>query len=73
MKKNWITLIVFSIVTVAIWILMEVLFVFLHKDEVEQDYTYYLTPITPGLNEESLEMLKEREEEYIMIEPGGLE
>lgn len=52
---------------------MEVLFVFLHKDEVEQDYTYYLTPITPGLNEESLEMLKEREEEYIMIEPGGLE
>lgn len=51
---------------------MEVLFSFLHRNEVEQDYTYYLQPVTPEFNEETIRIINEREEEFIELEPGSL-
>ncbi len=73
MDRRWIGIIIISIATVGIWIGMEVLFSFLHRNEVEQDYTYYLQPVTPEFNEETIRIINEREEEFIELEPGSLE
>jgi flagellar basal body-associated protein FliL len=73
MGMKWITIIIFTLITVTVWVGMEVMFILLHKNEVEKDYQYYTTPVTPGLNEETIDTLKEREEEYIVIQRGELE
>jgi hypothetical protein len=72
MSKKLISIIIFSIITVLVWIGMEVFFA-TSGDDVEQDYSSYLTTLQEGFNEDALESLKEKEEEFIMVKPGELE
>jgi hypothetical protein len=72
MPKNWIFIIVTSIATVLIWIGLEV-FLSIANKAVETDYTVYLTPVEPTINEEILKDVSSREEEYLPVKIEQLE
>jgi hypothetical protein len=72
MTRKWLILIIMSLVTVSIWIIVEVSFN-LMSDEAELDYQAYLDPLEPTFNEEALENILTREEERLVIDRDALE
>jgi hypothetical protein len=72
MTRKWIILIIMSLVTVVVWIAVEVSLGFLSTEE-PADYQAYLEPLQPSFNEESLEEIISREQEYLLIDRDALE
>ena len=72
MTRKWIVLIMMTLVTVVIWVLVEVSLSFI-SDETLLDYQSYLDPVQPTFNEEALEDILTREEESLLIDRDALE
>ena len=72
MTRKWIVLIMMTLVTVVIWVLVEVSLSFI-SDEAILDYQSYLDPVQPTFNEEALEDILLREEESLLIDRDALE
>jgi hypothetical protein len=72
MTRKWIILIMMSLVTVVVWVVLEVSFS-LMSDEAELDYQAYLEPLAPTFNEEALEDILTREDERLLIDRDALE
>lgn len=71
MTRKWLMLVIMSLVTVSVWIIVEVA-LGLMSDETELDYQAYLEPLEPTFNEEALENILTREEERLVIERDAL-
>ncbi|MBN2101104.1 hypothetical protein JW710_04430 [Candidatus Dojkabacteria bacterium] len=72
MTGKWITLITFTIGTVIIWIGLEILWG-LTDTSLKENYTAYETAITPSLNQDSIDEIKYKEEEFILVDRDDLE
>lgn len=72
MTRKWLLLVVMSLVTISLWIIVEVS-LSLMSDETELDYQAYLEPLEPTFDEEALENILTREEERLVIERDALE
>lgn len=72
MSKKWILIIVFSLVAVFMWIGIEV-YSGLSGEEVAPNYNQYLTSLQPSVDDETIDEILEREEEYLMMERDDLE
>lgn len=65
-------LILFSVVTIGVWIVVEVTQRFL-STETTLDYQTYLKPINPDFDEISLQEINTRERENALIERNALD
>ncbi len=72
MNKNWIVIIGFSIATVVFWIGLEIFFG-LTSTDLDVNYQAYTAPIKSGFDQETMEEILQREEEYLYVERDGLE
>lgn len=72
MNKNWIVIAAFSIATVVFWIGLEVFFG-LTSTELNVSYQSYTQPIDSGFDEETMNEILQREEDYLYVERDGLE
>ena len=72
MNAKWITIIVFTVLAVVVWIIVG-----LSGDptteDVNSEYQTYLTPIEDTFDEESLQEIVKREEETMLIDRDALE
>lgn len=72
MTKNWLILIITTILTVTVWIGISVFFG-LRGGEVEPEYSVYTTPISTEINEEIINDNLTREEEFVLVEREELD
>lgn len=72
MTRKWILLIGLTLVTVVIWILLEVS-IGATRDDTALDYEHYVSPISPSFNEEALQEVLGREDEYLLIDRDALD
>jgi len=71
MTRKWLMLVIMTLVTVSLWIIVDVS-LGLMSDETELDYQAYLEPLEPTFEEEALENILTREEERLVIERDAL-
>ena len=72
MTRKWIILIIFSLMTVVVWVAVEVS-IGLLRTETPEDYQPYLNPLQPSFNEKALDEIIDRESEKLLIKRDALE
>lgn len=72
MSSKWIAVITLSIITVVVWIGLQVFFSLFSKD-IETDYTLHLTPLQPTLDENVIEEINARDKEFMLLTEEDLE
>lgn len=72
MQGKWIFLIVFSIITVVVWIGASVVSGLSGRD-IGENYQLYLEYLSPQIDDEVINEVKYREEETLFIQRGGLD
>lgn len=73
MTKKWVILLFVSIVTVIVWIAVEFTMGRFKETPEMIDYSSYLTPLDPTLDENSLQTILDRETEFALIERNALD
>lgn len=71
MNARWFMLIVITLITVVIWIGMEV-FMNLSQKPLRQDYTHHLNPISPKLQENVIDEILKRETDNFLVKRDNL-
>lgn len=72
MTRKWLLLIGLTLVTVVVWIVLEIS-IGAFSEESTLEYEHYVAPISPSFNEEALQEVLDREENYLIIERDALE